>query len=164
LTALDLTINSRWLLGPEFLYLPEQCWPQPPCTLPMIPEEFLILRKTVYVTSTSNSDMFLNDRFSRFSSWYRLKRSVAWILRLKKRLLKRPTNEGTLTVSELNNVKNAIIQCVQNHAFAKEINELKCNSENCVHKSSPLRKLSPILFKGILRVGGRIDRALCPLK
>ena len=165
LNVSSLTANSRWISGPEFLYLPEQCWPQPPCTLPTLPEEYSILRKTVNVVKSDvNLELQLNDRFARFSSWYRLKRSVAWILRLKRRLLKRPIPKGQLTVDELDKAERAIIQCVQCQTFAKEINELLCDSKTCVHKSSPLRKLNPVLFEGILRVGGRLDRALIPFE
>ena len=165
LNVFSLTANSRWISGPEFLYLPEQCWPQPPCTLPTLPEEFSILRKTVnLVKSDVNLELLLNDRFARFSSWYRLRHSVAWILRLKRCLLKQPISKGQLTVDELDKAERAIIQCVQCQTFAKEINELLCDSKTCVHKSSPLRKLNPVMFKGILRVGGQLDRTLIPFE
>ena len=161
LMGANLDANSRWILGPEFLYSPEKCWPQPPCVLPILPDEFSILRKTVSATKTVVNGVCvpLIDRFARFSSWHRLKTAVAWILRLKNCLMKKDILNGPLTVEEMNNAERIIIQCVQLEAFTKEINDLSSKSKAFVHKTSSLRKLNPLLFEGILRVGGRIDQA-----
>jgi len=62
-----------------------------PCLLPDLSDEFKILkRSTVGVTKTSFSpQMFsMNKRFARFSSMYQLKKAVAWITRLRGKLLK----------------------------------------------------------------------------
>ena len=60
--------------------------------------------------------------------------------------------------------ESAIIQCVLCLMFGKGMNKLLCDSKTSVHKSSPLRELNPVLFEGILRVGGRLDKASTPFE
>ena len=57
-------------------------------------------------------NLFQNG-FLVISTGYKLKRSVAWILRLKERLLKRSTCKAPLTVDEIESAENVIIQSVQ---------------------------------------------------
>ena len=84
-------LKSCWLQGPPFLLKEESEWPEPQCVLPDLPLEFKVLRRTtVAVTKTSflPKALSMNRRFARFSSLYRLKKSVAWILWLRSKLLK----------------------------------------------------------------------------
>ena len=53
-----------------------------------------------------------------------------------------------------------IIENVQKYHFGEEILAISTNKK--IHKSSMLRKLDPVLKDGILRIGGRIDRAPLP--
>ena len=85
-------------------------------------------------------------------------------MRFQKRVLKRPVLGASLTVDDLDDAERAIIQCVQYQAFEKEIKALNCTPKSSVPKCSHLRKLNPVLFKGILRVGGRIDLAPLPFE
>ena len=113
LTAGNLVSDSRWIHGPSFLLSPEQFWPQPPCPLPTLPEKYSVLQKQVNVMSTSVKDLSITVRFNLFSSWYRLKLSIAWILRCKKYLQKVNTVNGPITVEELNVAEKEIIVLVQ---------------------------------------------------
>ena len=76
---------SRWLTGSSFLQEPESLWSQPPYSLPDLPAEFEIVKRTVAGTKVAVSDGDMEEHFARFSSFYRLKRIVARILRLKGR-------------------------------------------------------------------------------
>ena len=155
LTSENLTINSRWFSGPLFLLEDRDCWPAGPCEFPKLPDEFLILQKSVSCMNLEVSKDNFDFRFCRFSSWKRLRSSVAWILRLKLKLRrKRAVPEGPLSVDELEEAENEIIACVQRSGFEKEISSL---SE--LSKSNPLRKLRPIVHQGLLRVGGRLRNA-----
>ena len=51
-----------------------------------------------------------------------------------------------------------IVRCVQNESFAEDVKEVKRNKE--VKKSSKLGNLRPVLVDGVLRVGGRLQKAV----
>ena len=69
--------SSTWLQGPKFLSEIENLWPQPPCPLPRLPVEFLMLKKSCSAVSKTKSESLMEAKFSRFSTWYKLKKSVA---------------------------------------------------------------------------------------
>ncbi|XP_064641321.1 uncharacterized protein LOC135496115 [Lineus longissimus] len=107
-----------------------------------------------------------NDPISRmvkhYSCWYRLKKGVAWMLRLKKLLRKRLKDKDdqatpvsprdSLTVSELREAEREVLKFVQREAF-----------DDVQSKRSKLRKLNPILnANGVLRVGGRLRNSNLP--
>ena len=59
----------------------------------------------------------MEQRFSRFSSWFKPKKSVAWLLRLYDTLRFRSVHKGALTVEELAKAENVIIKLTQQHYF-----------------------------------------------
>ena len=67
--------------------------------------------------------------------------------------------KNLLTLSDLERAERAIIHCVQQEVFEKEINAFRNKKNVC---SNSLRKLNPCLFQSILCVGGRIDQAELP--
>ena len=151
-----------WLTGPSFLQEPESRWPQPPHSLPDLPTEFEIVKQTVAGTEVAVSDGDIKERFARFSSFYRLKRTMARILRLKVRLLRRPVPTGPLTVDEMHQAEMTVIAAVQREAFPKNYKRLETqNSPGKIVKLS-LQKLNPIYVAGVLRVGGRLRNAARP--
>ncbi|XP_071477128.1 uncharacterized protein [Diadema antillarum] len=127
------------------------------------------------------------DRFQRFSSWQKAHKAVARCLQLKKRLQRRevkpcaPVQDSTvkpsllpLTVSMLKDAEKAILKSVQQDCFPEEMRELQELSNTTqfadrqaarlrnvsLKKTSALYRLDPYLDDdGIIRVGGRIDRA-----
>ena len=140
---------------PPFLQHPESEWPEPPCTFPELPDEFKVLKRTsVAVTKTSSLSPVLSmeGRYARFSSLYRLKKAVAWILRLKGKLLKRTVNNCPLTVDELSFAQISIIKAIQSEFFP-EMSLLNTQRKGNQKLSGPLQKLNPIYVSGVLRVG-----------
>ena len=124
-----------------------------------LPAEFEIVKQTVAGTEVAVSDGDMEERFARFSSFYRLKRTVARILRLKGRLLRRPVPTGPLTVDEMHQAEMTVIAAVQREAFPKDYRRLETqNSPGKIVKLS-LQKLNPIHVAGVLRVGGRLRNA-----
>ena len=71
--ALLLVSKSCWIRGPEFLFKREDLWPQPPCPLPSLPDEFSVLKKVCGTVAEVSKNSSLEDRFARFSNWYKLK-------------------------------------------------------------------------------------------
>ena len=79
LDASKLISQSRWINGPYFLKFEDDLWPVATCALPVIPDEFAVLKKQVFNVNAAKDlkthEPFL-ERFSRFSTWYKLKRSM----------------------------------------------------------------------------------------
>ena len=65
---------------------------------------------------------------------------------------------GPLTLEELNKSTEVIVRCVQNESVAEDVKEVKLNKE--VKKSSKLGNLRPVLINGVLREGGRLQKAV----
>ncbi|XP_015775684.1 PREDICTED: uncharacterized protein LOC107353815 [Acropora digitifera] len=112
----------------------------------------------------------LEELFKTFSSWMKLKRFVAWILRFKKNL-RDPTAGGMekersaskkkiqpINVEELRQAEKAIIEVVQSKAFKEELLSLKGPPKELKRSSSILR-LDPILVDDIICVGGRLQKS-----
>ena len=121
-----------------------------------------------------------------FSSWVKLRTSVAWFLKIKAALMtlaqkrkefrasaglnkdqeverkvqnfKAPLKRQSLTPEDLVQAEESIILYVQKQKFEAEITSLKSGFKT-ISKESTLYKLDPMLDDGILRVGGRLDNA-----
>lgn len=166
---------KKWLNGPEFLWQEERFWlPQPNCINEVSNQDVELKRETKVSFATQSNG--LDKLMGFFSTWTRLQRTIAWFLRYKQycchRYLKKGTEseiiKGDLIVEELKMATLEVVAYVQRLNFSKEISLLsKCNSNRqeskdnykVVGPSSPLRKLSPVLVDGILRVGGRLNKA-----
>ncbi|XP_063968368.1 uncharacterized protein LOC129265564 [Lytechinus pictus] len=158
------TMLSRWVDGPAFLKKGESEWPR----CPISPEsrkssldgelsgEDPEVKKNVFTITAE--DKVIDPLIDRYSTWDRLKRAVAWILRVKDHLHSRVKKDdsfsstGDLTVHELKKAERALIQHVQRQVFPSAFNGSSSSKTS-------LRKLNPIIKDGMLRVGGRLDRA-----
>ena len=133
------------------------------------------------VTTTTNSIKFeLDDVFIRFSSWIRLKKAIAWILRyktnLRKSIQKRKSNNEfeclesmskikPISTEEMTEAEHEIVKYVQTKSYKKEIDRLNLckqqpSKKGTATRNSSINKLDPILDDdGLLRVGGRLQRS-----
>ena len=187
--TVDALLNDdRWTQGPDFLTKSEESWPQRPADLVKISADDPEVKKTAEIfankTSKETEDK-LSKVFERFSSWTRLRKIVAWILRykniLQRQVQQRKTSEKIsyqanaekvipLSVSELKEAEEEIIRHVQNQGFKEEMQELRHTAKEtqerrnkkAVKKSSSIHKLDPVLENGLIRVGGRLHHA--PIK
>ena len=70
LDASKLINQSRWINGPDFLKFEDDLWPVAPCALPVIPEEFAVLKKQVF-NANAAKDLKTHEPFSeRFSRYF----------------------------------------------------------------------------------------------
>lgn len=105
----------------------------------------------------------INMLVSYFSRWSDLKRSVAWLLRLrsvlqaKARGLVLPSFPSTLSLEDLGSAEIAILRWLHGSCFRDDLRSL--SKSGSVSNSSALRRLDPFLLDGLIRVGGRIRRA-----
>ncbi|KAJ0169306.1 hypothetical protein K1T71_015190 [Dendrolimus kikuchii] len=134
--------------------------------------------KTKLITSKVNS-VQNNAKYSiikqllfKFSSFYKIIRVMAWVLRAIKTLQfdkklimsnKHIGLPGFLTISELKKAKWLIIKFIQRTEFLEEIQSLRQHGK--LHKNSNLLKLNPFIDnQGILRVGGRLSNSVMSME
>ena len=60
---------------------------------------------------------------------------------------------------QIESAENVIIQSVQRHHFHKENDHLQ---KDKIIDKNVLTRLNPVVFEGVLRVGGRLDKANIP--
>ncbi|XP_076295805.1 uncharacterized protein LOC143216540 [Lasioglossum baleicum] len=151
-TSEELIKNRLWGHGPKWLAQTQTTWPAARFT---IRNELPELRTVTCLVSlkTQTDEILL-----RYSCFQRLRRVVAYCLRfpLKHRVT------GPLSIEELRESNNRIIQLLQATTFADEIHDLKIGK---VSNRGRLQPLSPFLDdKGILRVGGRLHNSALPFE
>ena len=107
--------------------------------------------------------------FRRFSSFLKLTRVLGWVLRFISQARKQLTNRPAqgcqnslvpLTIEELAKSESILIKQAQSELFREEITCLK--EGWLLQRSSNLVSLLPFLDKGVLRVGGRLQRDNLP--
>ncbi|XP_041673801.1 uncharacterized protein LOC121529865 [Drosophila eugracilis] len=99
--------------------------------------------------------------FQRFSSFSRLVRTTAWVLRFARRCRKQRSEleEYGLTPTECEAAENLLIRQAQLESFPDEMGSAERGKD--VANSSEIRSLAPYVDKyGVLRVYGRVDAAL----
>ena len=187
LSAEDIIHQSRWINGPPFLWEAEDRWPKRPEISVEIKEddpEVKRERKTFSIASTVEAD-FLNRAVQSCSSWYKLKKLMAWILRYRSNLLRecRSRKEGTakvlvseipspISVEEMHSAEIEVLKYVQRQCFREELvclqgkeskvelkKSVRARRTGSVKKSSSIAKLDPELRDGLLCVGGRLRHA-----
>ena len=176
--------------GPNFLRGNEKNWPARPDGINILPDEALEWRKNVEIYETQAQQVKPLDVFiQHYSSWYRLQKGVAWLIRFTNHLRvlcrdRSPKDQAShssnsfgrdkvtgarvksLSVEELRSARTSLIRYVQRECFPDEVARLKRKtasisySNAVVKKSSSLAALSPFMGDdGLLRVSGRLDRA-----
>ena len=182
--------SSRWTSAPEFLWQSEDQWPRnmsPPAHLDISDPE---VKRTAIISATSTSEKSPTDRLLlRYSSWYRLKRAVAYILRLKRYLKARAEQvratqrgqkreDGESEPSAAGTPDRTRHQDTSALLSPEEMEEAetaivifvqatsyqaeirKLKKKEEVKRSSPINRLDPVLQQDVLRVGGRLGRSL----
>ena len=184
--------TERWLRGPDFLWKPESEWPQLPFddaeVSPSDPEVKASSLAVMERPSTEAGDQIgdgsnpaglehaadpVQQLAEHYSSWYKLKKAVAWLMRARSAIRAKAKNKtrscatdftGQLTVDELEAAVKVIIRSTQKQVYGEEMaalgeehlrNDEKAKGRH-LKKPSPLRNLDPVLKDGLLRVGGRL--------
>ncbi|KAL7297385.1 hypothetical protein TKK_0009769 [Trichogramma kaykai] len=119
----------------------------------------LIPEKKANVTALTTQIHEQPEILSRFSTFNRLQRVVAYIYRFYHNTSNKSSQRlGALTTHELNNATNVVIRLSQSISFHQEIADL--TKGKCLKSNSQLLPLKPFLDEsGLLRLGGRIDNA-----
>ena len=172
LSAKALLSDERWKQGPQFLWLEESSWPRFPASLETSSQDDLEIKEHKRVCSVQLKNLAQPDDkvFAYYSSWYKLQRSVAYLLRYKTWLLNKVRSKfgqpiaqvpsGKVTLTEMKNGEREILMSLQRKFFPKELKQLskygQSDRTKSVNKSSSISRLDPILKNGLLLVGGRL--------
>ena len=159
-------IPEMWFTGPGFLSTHKSDWPSSEVMPESDPLEGDPETKTI---STGDSVLCthgevvsetchpLDDLIDHFSSFYKMKKALSWLLRVKQRLLGfTPDFPDYITVAELKNAEHLLLKHVQERSYPSEIAALR--SGRSVPKSSSICSLDPMLINDLLVVGGRVGR------
>lgn len=157
ISASLLVDHSLWWAGPPWLKLPRCDWPSPqfvPVDLSSSDET-----KTTPLAILTTAHHKEWNLLSTFSSWNKLQRIVALILRFLHNCRGSERIKGPLMSQEITKARLKIFSLVQQATFADEMSSLQ-NQRDC---STRLQRLKPFLDSdGILRVGGRLNRSSLP--
>jgi len=154
--AQELKVSELWWNGPQWLSHSNDGWEHSFTTLP--DEETLPERRVVkFALTTMDQSIGLIEHYS---SWRRLVRAVAWILKFIdfRRTRQIGTTARYLSVSYLKKAETSLIRQAQLQEFNEEYISLSKNKE--VSGRSKLKGLHPMLqSENLILVGGRLDNA-----
>ena len=165
----DVKRSESFYSGPEFLKLPEDGWPKAGL------EDEEKVAATVAHLYAAPSDVEpersgIQCMIEYYDDIFNLKRAVSFVIRFIKAKLQ-PKNDvikGRVTSAELTQAERLIISTVQKEAFPELMKQMKdydTAEEAMGHEYAPhmgkseLKKLRPILVRGILRTGGRLSNS-----
>jgi hypothetical protein len=195
---------EEWFRGPNFLWGPTSDWPvSPDEELPCL-EEDIEVRKSTNSAQTRTENYVIGELVERISSWSKLKKVVALILVVIRRLkswaaqrraiidveahvpdirqreqlaneqmraikqnamkdIKSPQKSFPLTTAIMCDAEKLIYRYEQTRAFPDELEKIECGKFPRLNsKGGVLHRLDPILCDGLLRVGGRLGKAVIP--
>ena len=159
----NYTLHCHWSAfkttnGPDFLKSDKSKWPVDDIPGPPSPTAQREMKKKVLGTKVVVPKLL--DPAG-YSNWPKLVRVTAWILRFCHDLRKKDRrNAEVLSVEELKEAELFWIKFAQQGRFGVEIESLSKGRPSA--QASRIADLNPQLVNGILRVGGRIDKAELP--
>lgn len=164
LHIIPLLTSVRWLNAPPFLSQNESEWPSSPQDIGQIPPGDPEVKPDITVNTVILTNAATTKLIEHYSSWKRLVRAVAWLIKFKRSLLKRgkiltrsQDEPKGLTVEDLEEAEKSIVRYEQQRHFNSEFRLL--NTNRPVKSDSPLFSLDPVIEDGMIKVGGRIGRA-----
>ena len=163
----ELTPQCRWISGPEFLMVPKAEWPSVE-EEPIVDDSDLEIKSSVLAVSTTPAVNVV--QWERHSCWSKLCRLYAWWmryrfhLRCKAKKISPPPERQTkfLSATDLQEALLALCKQAQIESFRDDYKVLQAN--RTLASNSSLLPLQPVLVDGIIRVGGRLNKAPIPFE
>ncbi|XP_044741128.1 uncharacterized protein LOC123302317 [Chrysoperla carnea] len=143
----QLKSKPLWWFGPQWLQNEPSSWP--------ITQQKHPQQQEILILNTKQHSLFNDDWMKRFSSYSKLVRTMAYILRFIDRLKKKQNvPSGLIQCQEFNKSTLNCIKLIQKEYFSDEIKAIKSNEK------SKLSALAPFIDpSGIIRVGGRLTNS-----
>ncbi|XP_073966911.1 uncharacterized protein [Choristoneura fumiferana] len=145
--------------GPSWLTFDREQWQVPPQLCSAVVEE----AKQVALASHEAPESYMSTVFQRFSKWWRLLRTFAYVYRFVHNS-RHPSNKlkGPISIKELKEATNKIVMLLQKEEFSKEFQILTSDVDrnDCKFTVNQIKYLN--IFKDendCLRVGGRLKHA-----
>ena len=154
-------LGTKWTEGPAWMRHYKSTWPTADLNLELCnddPEIKCCANDVIVTVSHVRSQHDPVDKLIRhYSSWYKMKRALAWLRRLLNVLKHKCPNQDRLSVKEIRQAEQILIRHCQLQEYPGEVAKLACGKS--VSSSSSLISLSPYLDDhGIMRVGGRLSQ------
>jgi len=150
---------QAWLDGPLFLREEEENWPALP-KLKKVSSADLEVKKVATSFTVAGDDNVFKELIKRSSSWSRLLRVTAWVIRFVNQM-RGKRSVGPLSLNELICADDVLIKTEQESSF--EEYQLLQHPSAKLRATSKLIDLSPYMKNGIIRVGGRLARSSLPM-
>ncbi|XP_062713555.1 uncharacterized protein LOC134290427 [Aedes albopictus] len=156
--APDLSADSRWFRGPDFLWSGKHDWPISPSFQNVTNEE---LRPHLLMHEKSKEPVIIPQNFSK---WTPLLRTTAYVFRyfdnLRRSTKKEERAEGALSRQELTKAENSLFRLAQTDEYAEEITRLSVKRNDDrelrrINRSNPLFRNAFIDENEVVRVHGR---------
>ncbi|XP_077491913.1 uncharacterized protein LOC144102539 [Amblyomma americanum] len=154
-----LAASDVWWTGRQWLCKPDGEWPQGLVQNAFSDAELELKQPTKALPAMSSQVQFpsLMD-IQRYSSFIRLIRVTAWVLRFVSRMRRRNDEVGALTAEELDQAEIFWIRNEHREGFHRELKSV--HNQQAFPVDSPLRNASLMVDdKGILRIDGRLQRS-----
>ena len=157
--------NDRWRNGPEFLWMSEDNWPNQLVNLRLDKQDPEVKMEAVVASSSVAEEDFRSTVMERFSSWYRLCRFVALMIRCARGFKhvkgkkpgvdprKSPVNNALMSQAE-----RTLVIWSQEIDFPDERKVLS-KEKGILAQNNAIAPLTPFLLNGVIRVGGRLANA-----
>ena len=154
---------KQYLDGPEFLSSQDDSWRHHNPETEELKDDVEIKKvKVVNAVKVKGMRTVLEILEERISSWHRMKRVVAWVIRFARRRHRKGVSPNQdLSVSEINTAETIITKWVQARSFEKDLKSIEGNKTRKLKKwKGNLWRLNPFLDEdGVMRVGGRLSEA-----
>ncbi|XP_055936869.1 uncharacterized protein LOC129966468 [Argiope bruennichi] len=139
-------LRSQWWEGPKWLYEPPEFWPYAEITLP---EQALVeRRKSVAVNLNINTKECLGSRFLYFSSYPRIIRVTAWVLRFCRNIINIVNSDKLtkeLSYEEIQRAEEALIRLIQSE-WPSDIREKYTQTIQFYEENKILKVRSRLIF------------------
>ncbi|XP_062528845.1 uncharacterized protein LOC134200289 isoform X1 [Bombyx mori] len=151
----QLKENNLWWNGAPFLMQPEGEWPGHHIVPTTLPET----KVSLSLQCDENIEFVL---FRTCSKLHKMQRIMAFVMRFIQNCKSKSNKiKGSLTLKELINSFFTLAKLSQRDSFKQDIHSLK--TSGCLNRKSRIISLNPFLdTDGVLRVGGRLHKALVP--
>ena len=101
-TTCELLNESMWLEGPAFLRTHKSELQLPMMTSDLQHDDPELKRRDIIHVCTVDATHPIEMLCQYHSNWYRLKKAMAWLIKIRDKLLSRPCHNQSITVSDMN--------------------------------------------------------------